>query len=137
MATKVRKVQYFYATVHGELDDAFATLTHLAAQGVNLLAINTVPVGPEITQFTIFPEEGSRFTEAARAAGLSIEGPHRALLVHGDDEVGAVARVHSRLHRAGVEVYASNAVTDGRGFFGCVLYVRASDADRGATALES
>jgi hypothetical protein len=135
MATKVRKVQYFYATVRGEPDDAFSTLTHLASQGVNLLAINTVPVGPEITQFTLFPEEGSRFAEAARAAGLTLQGPHQALLVQGDDEIGALARVHSRLHQAGVEVYASNAVSDGRGYFGYVLYVRASDADRGATAL--
>lgn len=135
MATQVRKVQYFYATVRGEPDEAFAVLTHFASQGVNLLALNSVPIGPDSTQFTLFPQEPARLAETARAAGLVLDGPHHALLVQGEDEPGAVARVHSRLHQAGVEVYASNAVTDGRGFFGYVLYVRAADAERGAAAL--
>ncbi len=137
MATKVRKTQYFYANVRGEPDEAFAVLTHLAGQGVNLLALNSVPVGPESTQFTLFPEDAGKLAEIARAAGLALEGPHQALLVQGDDEIGAVAKVHARLHREGIEVYASNAVTDGRGFFGYVLYLRAGDADRAAAALNA
>ena len=135
MATKVRKVQYFYATVRGEPEEAFAVLTHFAGQGVNLLALNSVPMGPDSTQFTLFPEEPSRLAETARAANLALDGPHHALLVQGDDEIGAVSKVHSRLHQAGVEVYASNAVTDGRGHFGYVLYLRAADAERAAAAL--
>ena len=135
MATQVRKVQYFYATVRGEPDEAFAILTHFASQGVNLLALNSVPIGPDSTQFTLFPEEPTRLAETARAANLPLDGPHHALLVQGDDELGVLAKVHKRLHQAGVEVYASNAVTDGRGYFGYVLYVRAADAERAATAL--
>lgn len=135
MALQVRQVQYFYANVRGEPDEAFAVLTHLAGQGVNLLALTCVPMGPESTQFTLFPQDPAKLAETARAAGLSLEGPHHALLVQGDDEVGAVAKVHSRLHKAGVEVYASNAVTDGRGYFGYVLYLRAGDADRARAAL--
>lgn len=131
----VRKVQYFYATVRGEPDEAFAVLTHFASQGVNLLAVNTVPMGPESTQFTLFPEEPARFADTARAANLALDGPHHALLVQGDDEIGALSKVHSQLHKAGVEVYASTAVTDGRGYFGYVLYLRAGDADRAAGAL--
>jgi hypothetical protein len=137
MATKVRKVQYFYATVRGEPDEAFAVLTHFASQGVNLLALNSVPMGPDCTQFTLFPEEPGRLAETARAAGLSLDGPHHALLVQGEDEIGAIAKVHSRLHQAGVEVYASNAVTDGRGFFGYVLYMRAADSERAAAAMNA
>jgi hypothetical protein len=135
MAIKVRKAQYFYATVRGEPDEAFAVLTHFAKQGVNLLALNSVPMGPDSTQFTLFPEEPARFIETARAASLALDGPHHALLVQGDDEIGVVARLHSRLHKAGVDVYASNAVSDGRGYFGYVLYMRAADAERAAAAL--
>ena len=135
MATNVRKIQYFYANVRGEPDEAFAVLTHFAAQGINLLALNSVPVGPESTQFTLFPEDPARLAGAARAANLNLEGPHSALLIQGDDEIGVVARVHARLHKAGVEVYASNAVSDGHGYFGYVLYVRAGDADRAVAAL--
>lgn len=137
MATNVRKVQYFYATVRGEPDEAFAVLTHLASQGVNLLALNSVPIGPDSTQFTLFPEEPARLGETARAAGLTLDGPHHALLVQGDDELGVLAKLHKRLHQSGVEVYASNAVTDGRGYFGYVLYVRATDAERAAAAIKT
>ncbi len=135
MATKVRKVQYYYANVRGEPDEAFDALTQLAAQGVNLLALNSVPIGPDSTQFTLFPEDSAKLADTAKAAGISLEGPHQALLVQGDDEIGAVARVHGKLHKSGVEVYASNAVTDGRGWFGYVIYLRAGEADRAVAAL--
>lgn len=137
MATHVRKAQYFYATVRGEPDEAFAVLSHLARQGVNLLALNTLPIGPDSTQFTLFPEEPARLAETARAAGLALDGPHHALLVQGDDELGVLARLHTRLHASGIEVYASNAVTDGHGYFGYVLYVRAADAERAAAAIQA
>lgn len=137
MASTVRKVQYFYATVRGEPDEAYGTLTHLAGQGVNLLALNTLPLGPESTQFTLFPEDAPKLLDAAKAAGLVLEGPHAALLVNGDDELGAIARLHSQLHRAGVPVYASSAVSDGRGSFGYVLYLRPTDTDRALHALSA
>jgi hypothetical protein len=135
MSSAVRRVQYFYTTVRGEPDEAFEILTHFAGQGVNLLALNTMPVGPDATQLTLFPEDAPRLQEAARASGLTLEGPHSALLVQGEDRLGVIAALHSRLHRAGVHVYASNAVTDGRGYYGYVLYMRPQDAERAATVL--
>jgi hypothetical protein len=135
MASTVRKVQYFYATVRGAPDEAFDVFTHLAGQGVNLLALNTMPLGPDATQMTLFPEDAPRLQDAARAAGLALDGPHSALLVQGDDELGVIAKLHARLHQAGVEVYASNAVTDGRGYFGYVLYMRQQDAEKASALL--
>jgi hypothetical protein len=137
MSSAVRRVQYFYATVRGAPDEAFEILTHLAGQGVNLLALNTMPLGPDATQMTLFPEDAPRLQDAARAAGLVLEGPHGALLVQGTDELGAVAKVHAQLHRAGVEVYASNAVTDGHGYFGYVLYMRPQDSEKAAALLNA
>ena len=131
----VRRVQYFYATVRGEPDQAFEILGHLAGQGVNLVALNTMPLGPDAMQFTLFPEDGPKLQDAARAAGLTLEGPHSALLVQGEDALGVVAKLHSQLHQAGVQVYASSSVTDGRGYYGTVLYMRPQDADRAVKAL--
>jgi hypothetical protein len=135
MSFAVRRVQYYYVTVRGAPDEAFEVLTHLAGQGVNLLALNTMPLGPEATQLTLFPEDPARLQDAARAASLSLEGPHGALLVQGSDELGVLAKLHGQLHRAGVEVYASNAVTDGRGYFGYVLYMRPQDSEKAAALL--
>jgi hypothetical protein len=53
----------------------------------------------------------------------------------GEDRLGALAAIHERLYEAKVNVYASNGVTDGRGGFGCVLYVRSEELDRAAPAL--
>ena len=135
MSSAVRRVQYYYATVRGAPDEAFEILTHLAGQGVNLLALNTMPLGPDATQMTLFPEDAPRLAEAARTAGLLLEGPHSALLVKGADELGAVAKIHAQLHRAGIEVYASNAVTDGRGYYVYVLYMRPQDSEKAAALL--
>jgi hypothetical protein len=136
MAFHARRVEYFHTTVIGEPEQAYDLLTQLANLGVNLLALNSVPMGPESTQLTLFPEESSRLQNAARSAGLTLVGPHAALLVSGDDEPGALARVHARLHKAGVDVYASVGVTDGKGGFGYVLYLRGEEAERAVAALK-
>jgi hypothetical protein len=137
MSSSVRRVQYFYATVRGEPDEAFEVLGHLAGQGVNLLALNTMPLGPDAMQLTLFPEDPAMLQSAARAAGMALEGPHSALLVQGEDQMGVLAALHADLHRGGVNVYASSAVTDGRGYYGAVLYLRPADAEKAASVLKS
>ena len=136
MAFNIRRVDYFYATIEDEPGEAYGLLTQLAGQGVNLLAMTAVPVGPLRTQFTLFPEDKGKLTQAARHAGMALGGPHQALLVQGDDELGALAVIHAKLYHADVEVYASNAVTDGRGSYGYILYVRPEHFERAAKALE-
>ena len=100
-----------------------------------LQAFHAVPVGPADTQFTLFPEQPTQLTAVAQRVGLSLTGPHPALLVQGDDELGAVAEVHHSLARSNVNVFASIGVTDGKGDYGCVLYVRSEDFEQAAKAL--
>jgi hypothetical protein len=73
--------------------------------------------------------------DAARKAGLVLDGPHPAFLVQGDDELGALAGIHERISDANINVYASSGVADGRGSFGYVIYVRPDDYERAAAAL--
>jgi hypothetical protein len=135
MAFRVRRVAYFYVTVNDEPGEAYRLLGELAQQGIDLLAFTGVPIGPHRTQLSLFPEDEVRFAAAARQAGLTVDGPHPALLVQGDDELGALADVHGRLGDADVNVYASHGVTDGRGAFGYVLYVRPNRIEQAARAL--
>jgi hypothetical protein len=67
---------------------------------------------------------------------MTLDGPYHALLVQGDDELGALASVHERLFQAGVDVYASAGVTDARGTFGYVVYLREDQVERAVAALE-
>jgi hypothetical protein len=136
MAYRIRRVEYFHATVVDEPGEAYKVLHALAGRGVNLLAFTAVPVGPDTTQITLFPEDTGKMRSEAQRAGMALDGPHRALLVQGDDELGVLASVHEKLYRADVNVYASSAIADGFGKYGHLIYVRPEDYDRAAKALE-
>jgi hypothetical protein len=130
MAFTIRRADYFYTCLTAEPGEAYQLLTQLAGMGVNLLAFTGMPIGPTKTLLTLFPEDTSKMADAARKAGFILDGPHTALLVQGDDELGAFAKIHVKLHEAKVNVYASTGVADGRGAFGYVLYVRPEDIER-------
>jgi len=135
MAYSIRRVEYFYTTLRDRPGEAYKLLAQMAEMGLNMLAFTAVPVGPTQTQLTIFPEDFGKMALAAKRAGMSLDGPHSALLVQGDDELGALAEIHQDLYEADVNVYASTGVTDGRGSFGYLIYVRPEDFDRAAKAL--
>jgi hypothetical protein len=135
MAFRIRRVEYFTTTVQDQPGEAYKLLSQLADLGLNLLAFTAVPVGPLRAQLTIFPEDPLKMADAARKAGFVLDGPHPALLVQGDDELGALARLHAQLYEADVNVYASSGVADGRGSFGYIIYVKPEDYERAASAL--
>ena len=135
MACSVRRVEYFSTTVKDLPGEAYKLLTALADLGISLLAFTAVPIGPLHTQLTIFPEDTGKLAREAQKDRLVLDGPHPALLVQGDDELGALAEVHMRLSDARVNVYASTGMADGRGCFGYIIYVRPEDYDRAVLAL--
>ena len=67
--------------------------------------------------------------------GVALTGPNNAFLIHGDDRLGALIELHQRLSDAHVNVYASDGVTDGRGGYGYVLYVRPDEYETAAGIL--
>ena len=135
MSTKIKPMEYFHATVKDRPGEAFEVLNRLQSVGVNLLAFNAVPVGPEQTQLVIFPESVESLAHAAEKSGLILTGPQRAFLIHGDDRLGALVDLHSKLNDSRINVYASSGVTDGKGGYGYVLYVRSEHYEDAAAAL--
>jgi len=94
-----------------------------------------VPSGPSLAQFSLFPADPNKLIAEARTANLPLDGPYHALLVQGDDELGTLADVHRHLVDAGVDIYASSGVTDARGTFGYVVYVREDQFEQAADVL--
>jgi hypothetical protein len=135
VSLQINRVDYYQTTVKDRPGEAYAVLTEIAAQDINLLAFSAVPMGPDRGQLTLFPEHAENFAVVANRSGLVLEGPFPALLVQGDDKLGAFAEVHARLYNAKVNVYASSGVTDGRGAFGYVLYVQPNDIERAVSAM--
>lgn len=134
MAFTVRRSQYFDTTVEDEPGEAYQLLSQFTQLGVNLLAFSAVPMGSH-TQLTIVPDNVAQFVTATKEAGITVAGPHAALLVQGDDELGALAGIHMRLFEANVNVSAATCVVDGVGSFGYVIYVRSDDYERAAKTL--
>jgi hypothetical protein len=135
MAFTIRGVEYYYANVRDELGAAYRVLSQLAELGVSLLAFTAVPSGPNLAQFALVPNDSGKLIAQAGAAGLPLDGPYHALLIQGDDELGALANVHEQLVAAGVDIFASSGVTDGRGTFGYLVYVREDQFEKAVSAL--
>ena len=136
MAHTIRRVDYFYFTVDDQPGEAYKLLSLLNGLGVNLLALTLLPMGPSRTQIAVFPEDPGKLKQEAERAKLILDGPHPALMVTGDDELGALVGVHENLAAANVNVVSSTAVTDGKGDYGYVVYVRPEDYPMAASALE-
>ena len=135
MPDGIRRVDYFNTTIQDRPGEGYRFLAQLAELGLNLVAFTAVPVGPSRTQLALFPEDSGMMSAAAQRAGMTMDGPHPAILVQGDDKLGALAEIHQLLYQANVNIYASSGVTDGRGTFGYLIYVRPEDYERAAGAL--
>ncbi len=101
MDARIRSSHYFNLTVKDEPGETCRLLAHLASEGVNLLAFNAIPLGPAQTQFILFPESVERFEKAAALLGVLLSEPQHALLVQGDDRLGALLEIHERLYVPG------------------------------------
>lgn len=135
MAYKISRVQYFHTNIKDRPGEAYKFLSNLAKLKVNLFAFIAVPVGPTMTQLTVFPESPALMKNEATRTGLFLEGPHPAFLVQGDDELGALAAIHLKIYEADVNVYSASGVSDGKGGFGYIVYVKSEDFEKAAAAL--
>ena len=136
MPRTIRRIYYFYMKVVDRPGEAYKRLTKLKEMGVDMVAFALFPFGPMRTQVTLFPVDGARMAHEAKRIGFELEGPHPALLVQGDDELGALEEIHEKLFEANVNVEASSGVADGQGHFGYVIYVKSKDFERALAALE-
>jgi hypothetical protein len=99
------------------------------------MAFSAVPYGPNHVELTIFPDQIDNFLKVAKEMGLVLTGPQHAVLINGDDHLGALAEILKTLLDSGVDLYASTEVTDGQGGYGYVIYFKEGDYDRAAKAL--
>ena len=135
MRAQIRRVEYFYTTVKDRPGEAYQSLSMLASANVNLLAFNITPIGPEQTHLVLFPDNVEDLARHAERSGLVLSAPQHAFLVQGHDWQAALVGIHEKLTDAHINVYASNGVSDGRGGFGYVLYVKEGDFENAANVL--
>ncbi|HEY6003523.1 MAG TPA: hypothetical protein VIV57_11665 [Anaeromyxobacter sp.] len=137
MATKVRKVGYFYFEVDDKAGAGARVLGKLKDAGVNLLSFVAFPTGTDRAQVTVVPENADTFAAAAKSAGLTPSSRKECFLVQGDDRVGAAYEVLKRLAEAKISFTAGGASSSGSGSFGMTLFVKPSDVAAAAKALNA
>ena len=135
MAETVRRVDYFYVTVPDSPGEGDRVLSALKASGVNLLAYLGFPSGDGQSQLDLVPEDPEALRGALEQRGVTLSEAKHALLVQGDDRVGAVADTTAALAEASINVTAAAAVGAGSGRYGMILWVAPADYEKAAAAL--
>lgn len=123
MADTIRKVAYYKTEVPNRPGEGVRLLGALRDAGVNLLAFTGFPHGRK-AQIDFIPEDEAAFKKAAKGAGLKVGAKKSCFLVQGEDRVGAVADVLSKLAAAKINVTAVDAIVAGGGRYGVILWVK-------------
>lgn len=135
MADNIKKIEYYYAIVEDKPGEARKLLEYCSAQGLNLINFTAFPFGKTLSQLDFFPEDSEKLKLAAQDAGVDLVGPKRAFLIQGEERIAVLTEYYLRLADAGINVYAANGTSDGRGGFGYILWVKPDDYDKAARVL--
>lgn len=130
MSDQVRIVDCYYATVRDRPGEGSRLLEHVSERALSLTAFAAIPTGEDETQICLVAEDAELLKAAAADAGVGLTGPKSAFLIQGQDRIGALHAYYSTLANAGVNVYASSGVCDGKGDFGFILWVEPEDFDK-------
>ena len=133
--TNVRRIEYYYTEVPDRPGAGAKVLNTLKAARVNLIAYTGFPTTRGRAQLDFVPSNGRVFLAAARKAGIKLIGPKTAFLIQGDDRVGAVANIVSKLGQARLNVVAMNAIAAGKRRYGAILWVKPRNVDKAAEIL--
>ena len=123
MADTIQRVQYFSVEVPDKPGEGAKVLGALKEAGVNLLAYSGFPKGRRAQLDFIAPDQAT-FKAAAKKTKLKPVGPKAVFLIQGEDRLGAVAEIITKLADAGINVTALDAVAAGEGRFGAILWVK-------------
>lgn len=134
MPESIRQVDYFYIQTPNKPGEAARALAAIKDAGVNLLAFSGFPSGRR-AQLDFIPADSAEFVKAARKAGLKLSPRKSGFFLQGEDRVGAVADVLTKLAAAGINVTAIDAVCGGAGRYGAIFWVKPPDRRRAAKAL--
>ena len=134
MADTIRVVDYYYTTTPDKPGEGAQLLRVLRDARTNLLALSAFP-SQRKTQVDFVPSDSAAFLAAAKAAKIKLSRPKKALLVQGDDRVGAIHEILAKLASAKINVTSTQGITAGGGRYGAILWVDQKDVKKAATAL--
>ena len=135
MADPIRRMDYFYVMVNDKPGAASRIVETLAADGVGMLAFSGFPQGKKKSQIVFVPEDAKAFKRSAKKMGLKVSKTRIGFLLQGEDKVGALNRVLSKLADAKINMTAIDAVSAGSGRYGAILWVKQKRVAKAAKGL--
>ena len=134
MPDAVRKVGYCYTMVTNRAGQGAKVLGAIADAGLNLEAFSGFPT-PRGVQLDFVTADAASLRRLAKNEGLELSQVKRAFLIQGEDRAGAVRRHLDKLAAARISVTAADAIADGKGRYGMLLWVKPKDFARAAKVL--
>ena len=134
MADRITKAFYWKLAIPDRPGEGARVLRALKDHKVNLVAFSGFPRGRK-TQMDFVPANAAAFQKAMKKAGFRVSGKKTAFLIQGGDRVGAIHRIMEKLGKAGINATAVDAVTDGKGHYGAILWVKPAEVRKAAKVL--
>ena len=136
MTDTIRQVDYYYVEIPDKPGAGLQILSDLRQEGVNLLACCGFPTGDGKSQIDLIPDRSEQFQRAAAKHDLKLSDRKRVFLIQGEDRVGAVADIFSKLTSQKINITGAQAVCAGAGRWAMVLWVKPADFQKASKALE-
>jgi hypothetical protein len=137
MNFNIRQVEYANIAVEYHVSDASKLLSTLAGSRIDFLAYKATSINAKGTVFTLFSDNAREMVEVAEKKGFKADGPYSAILVTGDEEIGALAAIYERLSQANVNVDESSGIAHINEGYGVILYLKQEDCKRALKALQN
>jgi hypothetical protein len=134
VADKLTRVDYYTTTISNTSGQGVKILAGLADAGVNLAAFSGFPAGRR-AQLDFVPDKPDKFLRAAKSLKLKLSAKKTCFVFHGNDRVGALTKIFSKLAQARINVTAAQAVGAGKGRCGAIFWVKPGNAAKAAKLL--
>ena len=135
MKINAKQIIYYNIEVDYRISEASKLLSLLANNKIDFLAYRATSTESKKTVFTLFSENAQKISDVANANGLKADGPHSAILVTGNEEIGALAFIYEKMAQANIDVYESSGIAHINGSYGVILYLKPIDCNRAITVL--
>lgn len=136
MANRVKKTGYFKLETPNRPGEGARVLKVLRDAKVDLEAFTCFPRGKK-GQMDFVPKNAAAFRKAMKKSGFPVSEKKTVFLIQGGDRMGAIHEVMEKLGNAGINATAVDAVTDGKGHFGAMLWVKPGDVRKTAKVLKA
>ena len=134
MPDTIRVVDYYVTTTSDKPGEGAKLLGTLRDARTNLLALSAFP-SKRKTQVDFVPADSAALVSATKAAKIKLSKPKKVFLIQGDDRVGAIQDILSKLASAKINVKAVQGVAAGGGRYGAIVWVDQKSVKKAATAL--